>query len=524
MIQGAYSYSIELAEKAISYFRLVENNVGIADAKYTIAGALYKTDDLKRGLQYLIDCLHIYQRHEDYHNQARVRKSIGTIYEYYGDQQAAINAYEAAIEAGKTAKDLNLQSNAFNPLSGILLNQGKTEEAMELIELSISMKKETNDIRGLAFALYGRGKVYTETGDFILAEKDLLKSIDIHREMGEELGIGMSFHKIGALYLKMKDFQRADEMLKKALAYANEKRIALIKFKANYLLYQLYKEQGQLEQSMEFLEAYVKEKEFVIGTQTSKLIESYDAIARMEAKEAEIKVEKERSSMIEQKNLELDAFFYRVSHDLKGPITSLVGLDFVAREDLKDNKSIQYLDMFKEQILRINHIIDSLIKFTRSNHFAEVAEEIDFSEMSQECISSFNYLPNFGLIDFQVVVDQDVSLKAEWALVNTILQNLIENAIKYVRKDQEQPRVAVRIGPKHHGVLLTVEDNGLGMDEETRKNIFNMFYQGNEVIAGAGLGLYILKKSVDQLGGKLELDSQLNEGTTFRVFIPDRKF
>ena len=523
MIRGSYSESIDLAKSAISHFQKVENEVGIADAKYTIAGALYKTDEFKEGLSYLIDCLLIYQRYGDFHNEARTRKSIGTIYEYYGDQQAAIASYNAAIVAAKKVDDLNLQSNAMNPLSGILLNQGKVDEALALIEEAISFKKQGNDIRGLAFSLYGRGKVFTKQKLYDRAETDFLESIRIHREMGEKLGIGMTYHKLGALYFEKKDYQKAEQTLFEALSFANDNNIALIKFKCNYLLHQLHKEKGDAKKSLHYLEQYVKEKELVVNTTTSRLIESYDAISKMEAVESEMKAEKERSAIIEQKNLELDAFFYRVSHDLKGPISSLIGLDTVARMELKDSESLQFLDMYKEQVLRVDYIIDSLIKFTRNNHFADIAEDIDFSKVINECIASFNYLSNFDLIQFYVDVEPNIQFKAEWALVNTIIQNLIENSIKYVRKEQKQPSIWVGIKKADENIVLTVADNGMGMDEMTRDNIFNMFYQANTDKSGTGLGLFILKKSVERLGGKVQLESKIREGTTFEISIPPRK-
>ena len=524
MILGNYPVAIEVANEAIEKFKRHGGELGVAEAKYTIAGALYKTDNFNLGLKHLLDCLLIYKRYDDLHNQARVYKAIGTIHEYFGDQPAAIKAYESAVDCAESVGDLNLQSNAFNPLSGILLNQGKVDEAMQMIEKSIAMKDSTQDVRGMAFALYGRAKVYTTLGQFELAETDFMESIRIHQEMGEKLGVAMAFHKLGAMFLAKEDFDNACLYLEKALEFANEHNIALIKFKGNYLMYELNKAMGEDAKALTYLERYVKEKELVINSHTTKLIEGYDALAEMESAAAEIKVEKERSSVVERKNLELDSFFYRVSHDLKGPITSLFGLDMVAREELEDEKSLQYLDMYKQQVLRINHILDSLIKFTRTNHFAEVAEDIDFRKLTQDCVAAFSYLPNFELIHFSIDVDPEISFKAEWTLVNTIIQNLIENAIKYMRKEAEKPKVEISISKANEWVSIIVEDNGKGMDENTRQNIFDMFYQGQNIMQGTGLGLFILKKSVEKLHGRVKLTSVLNEGTTFTIEIPTRNF
>lgn len=145
MIQGEQKLSIEHAEEAIKYFEELNDEQGIADAKYSIASIYYKSDNYHLGLVNLIDCLAIYKKYFDFHKQARTLKSLGTIYEYFGDQKNAVRSYLESIEAAKQVNDKNLESNAYNPLSGIYLNQGRIAKAEDLINRSIEMKLSTND-------------------------------------------------------------------------------------------------------------------------------------------------------------------------------------------------------------------------------------------------------------------------------------------------------------------------------------------------------------------------------------------
>lgn len=160
MIMGEYDQAIEKANEAILCFEKLDDEKGIADAKYNIAGTLYKTDNYHLGLIYLSDCLTIYKKFDDFHNISRVEKTLGTIYDFFGDQNNSVRSYENAIEAAKKAGDLNLESNAYNNLSGVYLKQGKIDKALELAESSIAMKRQTGDTRGLAFALYAPGKSF----------------------------------------------------------------------------------------------------------------------------------------------------------------------------------------------------------------------------------------------------------------------------------------------------------------------------------------------------------------------------
>ncbi|MEO9482303.1 MAG: tetratricopeptide repeat protein [Ekhidna sp.] len=521
MIIGDFDLSINMANEAIENFQELNDEKGIADAKYTIAGALYKTDDFSKGLNYLIDCLGTYKKLNDYHNLARVQKSMGTIYEFFGDVKSAAQIYEEAIESGKKASDLNLQSNAFNPLSGLYLNQNNIPRALEIIKKSIAIKEKTGDVRGLAFALYGRGKVFTQTGEFEQAEKDFLHSMKIHEEMGEKLGWAMSHHKLGALYIKMDRLDEARETLVKALEYSNKNKIILVKFKANLLLHEIAKKEGDFELALKYLSQYVEEKESVINDRTAKVIEGYDVITKMQALEFEANAQREKADIIEKKKIELDSFFYRISHDLKGPITSLMSLNYVAKLEVKDETALKFLAEYDSQANRLNNILDGLLRLTKMSFNEDSKQEIDFEKIIYDCISSYKFLANYDSVEFKIEVDPTIKYEAEWALVNTIIQNLIENGIKYARTDEgNKPYIAISVTQKQESIEIVTSDNGIGMDEKTVENVFVMFFRANRKIEGTGLGLHILKRAIERLNGQISAESKLGEGTTFSVVLP----
>lgn len=520
MIIGDFDLSINMANEAIEYFEKLKDKKGIADAKYTIAGALYKRDDFHQGLNYLIDCLATYKKLGDVHNQARVEKSMGTIYEYFGDIKSAKQIYSESVESAKTAGDLNLQSNAYNPLSGIYLNEGKVEEATSLIEKSIRMKQETGDTRGLAFALYGRGKIFTQTKKFKEAEEDFLESIRIHAQMGEKLGWAMSHHKLGALYLKMNELDKAEEILIKALKYSNKNKIILIKFRANLLLHDIAKKRGNHELALKYLSQYVEEKESVINERTAKVIEGYDTINKMQTLELEASIQKEKADIIEKKNIELDSFFYRISHDLKGPITSMMSLSYIAKMDVKDETALKFLNEYDNQTNRLNTILDGLLNLTKMSFNEDTKQEIDFEKIIYDCIASYKFLSNYDLVQFETNIDTKTKFEAEWALVNTIMQNLIENGIKYARTENNEPKISISVKQTQDSIEIISTDNGIGMDEDTVSKIFTMFFRVNRKIEGTGLGLHILKRAVERLNGEVSVESKLGEGTTFRVTLP----
>jgi signal transduction histidine kinase len=519
MITGRFEDAKKHSLTALEYFEPKGDLKGIADAKYTIAGVHYKTDDYHIGLEYLLDCLNIYRQLNDPFNEARVLKSMGTIYEYFGDQENAIRAYLRSIEAGRLANDPNLESNAYNPLSGIYLKRGMHDLALTTIEKSIAIKEETKDLRGLAFALYGRGKVFIKTKNYPQAKKDLEKSLSIQKQMGDKLGVSMALNKLGVLYYSLQNFEEARRFLLKSLEHAEKYNIRFIIYKCLYNLHLVARSEGDPNQALHYLERYIKIKESIINTHTHNVIKSYEAISKVKALEHDAEVQRSKTEIIEKKNAELDSFFYRVSHDLKGPISSLIGLHNLVKIDVKDPDAQKYFHMYQSQIMRINTIVMDLINLTRMNDPTMNLTRIDFELLLDECINAYQYLPQYNSIRFVVEIDKQIEFYSEWAIVNTIVQNLIENAIKYSYPERES-FVRARIVEENRQIKIEVQDNGIGIPYDYQARIFDMFFRANDRVDGTGLGLYILKRAVERLHGQVTFISEPLIGSTFTVTLP----
>lgn len=244
-------------------------------------------------------------------------------------------------------------------------------------------------------------------------------------------------------------------------------------------------------------------------------LECYSTILR------DITEQKRVERDLKYKNNELDTFVYSTGHDLKGPIASLMGLYNIVKLEIQDEASLSYFEMYHKQILRLNEIILNLLQLTRIKEQEATPEEVDFIKLAQDCVNSFRHLEHFDAITFRLenLITQQVFTDSR--LMRTILQNLIENAIKYSR-DNVKSWVHVRVenGRKAGTVSIIVSDNGMGIRKEYQEKIFNMFFRGTESSQGSGLGLYILRNAVEKLSGTIHLTSEPEKGTVFRVSIP----
>jgi signal transduction histidine kinase len=225
-----------------------------------------------------------------------------------------------------------------------------------------------------------------------------------------------------------------------------------------------------------------------------------------------------QTQIIENKNAELDSFFYRISHDLKGPIASMLGLSSLAKKDIKDEPARAYLEKQHVQAERLNNIISGLIQLTKLNDAALQKERIDFKKLIDDCILSLHHLPEYSKITFRKEIEEGLVFYTEWTLLNAIVQNLVENGIKY--SADENPFVDIQVWSDHDNVTIRVADNGHGIPVEHQSKIFEMFYRATHQSRGTGLGLYILKRSVDRLEGEIHIESEPGVGSTFTIRLP----
>ena len=529
MIMGEYKSSMSMSKEAIKCFTQLRNERGIADAKYNIAGIYYKTDNYHLGLVYLIDCLTTCRKFNDYHNQARVLKSMGTIYEYFGDRKNAEKSYKNSISAAKKAHDLNLESNAYSPLSGIYLKKGKLEKAREIIDKAITIKQKTGDLRGLAFSIYGRGKVFVQIKKYRQAEKDFLEAIRIHDEMGERLGIGMAYYKLGNLYIETGRLKEARNILNKGLLFGEAYNMVIIKFKCNYLLYRICRIEKNNLRALEYLEKYLKQKEGVINAQTLKIIENYELISKMDTMEREAQLEKEKAVIIQKKNRAEQAarvkqeFLSTMSHEIRTPLNAVITIASLL-EEKTDVEEKQLLDSMKFAANNLLMIINDILDFTKldSGKVQLEARPCNILHLAGNIKNTYDNLAKEKGLNLLLSIGQEVleSYEMDETKISQVLGNLITNAIKFTERGSVE--ISIDRIHKHKStdeIRFRISDTGIGIPERFQDEIFDSFSQPKSITTrkhgGTGLGLAIVKKLVEIHGSKVKVKSAEGEGSEF---------
>ncbi len=220
-------------------------------------------------------------------------------------------------------------------------------------------------------------------------------------------------------------------------------------------------------------------------------------------------------------NTDLDNFIYTASHDLKAPISNLEGLVTLLKDDLGESTTQhqEILDRVDHSIGRLRKVISDLTEITKVEQDSTVVEEINLPELYEDIAESLGEVMNVSGVTLKAEFDEHKMLKYSRKNLRSVLYNLITNAIKYASPDKK-PEVIVKTElVQPHELLLTVSDNGLGIEQSQQPKIFSMFKRMHQHVEGSGVGLYIVKRILENSGDRIEVESEVGKGSTFKVYF-----
>lgn len=214
------------------------------------------------------------------------------------------------------------------------------------------------------------------------------------------------------------------------------------------------------------------------------------------------------------------AFIANLSHELKTPIASLVGVsDLLADEKLDESTRKDLTGILRSESLRLSRLCDGIVTLTKMERdFEPKKKPLQLDEQIRHAVILITEKWKQKEIDLtftsqpvHCVTDQDLSMQV-WT-------NLLDNAVKY---SSDNVHLTIDIQEENDTARVTIADNGIGMSEEDQRHIFEQFYQveHSHVQEGNGLGLTIVKTIVDQLGGSISVESEIGKGSTFQVILP----
>jgi len=222
-------------------------------------------------------------------------------------------------------------------------------------------------------------------------------------------------------------------------------------------------------------------------------------------------------------NTELDHFVYSVSHDLRSPLTSILGLISFIEEDSREPDTLEQVKMIRTSIHRLDGFIKNILSYSQNNRVGLERKKIPVKKAINEIVDSVRNIKEAKGISFQIDIDEQKPFYSDWPRFNSILENLISNAIKYHTEEVSGRYLNVRGTTDNEELKLSISDNGIGIDAAYHDKIFDMFYRLPTRTPGSGFGLYIVKETLDKMHGTIEVQSEKGVGTTFIITLKNLK-
>jgi PAS domain S-box-containing protein len=223
-------------------------------------------------------------------------------------------------------------------------------------------------------------------------------------------------------------------------------------------------------------------------------------------------------------NIDLDNFIYAASHDLKGPISNIEGLmriliDSLPADVLSSRGVGDVIGMIKSSIERFKRTIEHLTEVTKlQKENNQDAVMVDLAKVIREVRLDLGPQLKEAGTDLEVDIEACTGISFSEKNLRSVIYNLLSNAMKY-RSPARESKVVLQCRPEGEYHVITVRDNGLGMNLAGNQKLFTMFGRLHDHVEGSGVGLYMVKKIVENAGGRIEVESQEGVGSTFRVYI-----
>ncbi|MBA3900910.1 MAG: PAS domain S-box protein, partial [Bacteroidetes bacterium] len=264
-----------------------------------------------------------------------------------------------------------------------------------------------------------------------------------------------------------------------------------------------------------FLSSFVPEKN-TKGEVITVLVIFRDIAKIKEVEEFLINKNKE----LEKLNLELDRFVYSASHDLRSPLSSILGLLNLAKGETDMAELEIFHQMIEESIHKLDDVVKEIIDYSKNSRTNVEPEEIKFEKLINETINFFKYSPEASKITFEATVDKDFCVVTDVKRLTMVLNNLISNSVKYSSSSRSSPVIKIMATMVDGKACIIIEDNGIGIEQEHLPHVFEMFYRATEVSKGTGLGLYIVKEIIEKIKGTISMESQIMVGSRITIMLP----
>ena len=224
-----------------------------------------------------------------------------------------------------------------------------------------------------------------------------------------------------------------------------------------------------------------------------------------------------KNEELQKANDELDRFVYSTSHDLRAPLSTLLGLLDLTKSSDNNEEKVKYAEMMTSRIHEMEGFIREITDYSRNTRLEINHEKVSIKEVIENLEDSFSVLASSAKVKLIHDFPNDLEVETDRMRLNVILNNLIANGIKYHDPSKDDRCVKISASKNGNSLIIEIEDNGIGVSNDYQDKIFDMFFRASDKSTGSGLGLYIVKETLAKIGGTISFDSKQRVGSKFTI-------
>lgn len=579
--KGDFFTSLEYFEKGLQLSRENELEISIPQFLNNIGLIHANRGDLNEAMKYYLEALEVIEGQGNQQAIANLTNNIGIIYYEQGKKQEALEYFQRSLVIQRERKDSLGISITLTNVGESLDDMGNSAEALEKYEEALGISELINDQIGVSYLLATMGEIRFEEGKFEQASRDFASALEIAEEIGDIEGRARILGLMGEVSQKQGDLKTSNDYCFEALEIAEKLGAKQTKRDLYATIAENYKLAENFEEAYNYQTLYQEVSDSIFNDEQARQINELSIQFETREREAELKLLKEEQAkneallqrrtilgwtaalvllfvsfvawslyqnnkrkqnfnkqlqaeveertgellqtnkQLEKSNKELEQFAYITSHDLKEPLRNIISFTELIERKLNgglDEETEDYMHTVKSNARQMHALIEGVLEFAR-------IENIDFNK---EIVDLNNIVDRIKSVLQASLAEKKVDLKVHElhpVLGNSsqlflVLKNLIENAMKY--NDKKVPQIEVSSNVTGGFCEVTVVDNGIGIEKDYHDKIFNMFQRLHirKEYKGAGLGLSISKKIIQNLGGDIRVESEIGKGSKFIFTVP----
>lgn len=576
---GSYQHALENLLRSLN----IKNRIGATYGKGTTLnniGLVYsKLKDYQQARNYFFQALQFGKEHNDLNVVLYSQNNIGQTFLDEDNITTAEEYFKLSLDL--PVNNTNWKATAYTGLGKVEQKKGNYDKAEDYLKTALELRETIGDKQGISEIYYFLSKAEAEKGaikeaiDFlnishqiardINAKDRILENYSFFSKLYESIGeLPRAYlyqtrflnlrdslfnenlaRNLAAIQLKVQEEESNRIISEKDAQIAQNKSltislivVVILSIALTSLIYYAYRNNKNINKLLAERNQKILSQKNEIEDQKEELIQNnhqlqkaqriiQDQNDKLETLNAKLKTKVDRRTQqlelanrdLKRANLELDNFIYKSSHDIRGPLATLMGICNVALMEVENEKSKNYFLMLKQTSDNLNAILNRLKTISDINSHVITKQPVNFNNIIKRCFDHIRTLE--GNLDFQVrkEIARDIDLRSDPALLDIIFFNLIQNAIHF--KDPEEPEniIDIRIYQDADQLYIEFMDNGIGIKQSESKDIFEMFSKAANKHQNVGLGLYIVKQCAQKLGGNIILaDDQ--EMTHFILNLP----